>query len=157
VNDRLLGIYLNDHLAGSAAGRDRCRAAGEANRDSELGTFLHELLGEIIEDRRVLLEVMATIGITPSPVKTVLARLGERAGRLKLNGRLTSYSPLSRYVDLEALSLGVEGKRLLWTVLGERGDPRLAGLDFPALAERAARQRDGIEPHRRAAAHTACS
>jgi hypothetical protein len=154
-SSKLLGIYLHDHFAGASAGINRCRAAREANRGSELGTFLDELLGEIIDDRSTLLEVMATIGIAPSTVKTTLARLAERVGRLKLNGRLTTYSPLSRLVDIEALSLGVEGKRLLWIVLGELGDTRLAGFDFPALADRAAKQRDGIELHRRAAGRSA--
>jgi hypothetical protein len=155
TGDRLLSIYLKDHLAGASAGADRCRAARDANRGSEVGAFLDELLGEIIDDRRTLLDVMTTIGIAPSPVKTKLARLVERVGRLKLNGRLTAYSPLSRVEDIEALSLGVEGKRLLWIVLGEVRDTRLAGFDFPALAERAEQQRDGIELHRRAAGRTA--
>jgi hypothetical protein len=157
TDDRLLGIYLNDHLAGASAGRDRCRSARDANGDSELGRFLDHLLGEIAEDRRTLLEVIAAVGVAPSTVKTALARLAERAGRLKPNGQLTGYSPLSRVVELEALSLGVEGKRRLWIVLGELGDQRLARFDFAALAGRAERQRDEIEPHRRAAARMAFS
>jgi hypothetical protein len=155
TGNRLLGIYLNDHLAGSSAGRDRCRAARDANSGSELGAFLDELLGEIIADRRALLEVMAAVGIAPSPFKTTLARLAERVGRLKLNGQLIGYSPLSRLEELELLSLGVEGKRLLWLVLGELGDPRLSRFDFAALTDRAERQRERIEGHRRAAARTA--
>jgi hypothetical protein len=157
AGDRLLGIYLNDHLAGSSALRDRCRAARDANSGSDLGAFLNDLLGEIIEDRRALLEVMAAVGVAPSAVKTTLARLAERLGRLKPNGQLTGYSPLSRFEELEALSLGVEGKRLLWIMLSELGDPRLARFDFAALTDRAERQRDGIEHHRRAAARTAFS
>ena len=35
--------------------------------------------------------------------------VAEKAGRLKLNGSLLTYSPLSRLVELEGLSLGVEG------------------------------------------------
>jgi hypothetical protein len=155
TGNRLLGIYLNDHLAGATALRGRCRAARDANGGSELGAFLDELLGEIVEDRRTLLEVMTAAGIPRSPLKTTLARLAERVGRLKLNGQLTGYSPLSRLEDLEVLSAGAEGKRLLWIVLGELGDPRLAGFDFAALSSRAERQREGIERHRQAAAHTA--
>ncbi len=157
TGDRLLGIYLNDHLAGSSAARDRCRAARDANRGAELGSFLDELLGEIIEDRRTLLEVMAALGIAPSPLKTTLARLAERVGRLKLNGQLTGYSPLSRLEELEFLSLGIEGKRLLWIGLGGLGDARLTRFDFDALARRAEGQRDGIERHRPAAARLAFS
>jgi len=153
--DRLLGIYLNDHLAGASAVRDRCRSARDANRGSEVGLFLDELLGEITEDRRVLLEVLAAVGTAPSPLKTTFARLAERLGRLKLNGQLTGYSPLSRFEELELLSVGVEGKRLLWVVLGELDDSRIARFDFGTLTERAERQRERIEQHRRAAARTA--
>jgi hypothetical protein len=155
TGDRLLGIYLNDHLAGSSAICDRCRATRDANSGSELGTFLDGLLGELIEDRRTLLEVMAAVGAPPSRIKATIVRLAERAGRLKLNGQLTGYSPLSRLEELELFSLGVESNRLLWIVLGEHADPRLAQFDFAVLATRAARQRDGLEQHRRAAARTA--
>jgi hypothetical protein len=157
TDDRLLGIYLNDHLAGSSAVRERCQAARDSNRGSELGAFLDELLGELSQDRGTLFEVMAEVGVAPSRLKTTLAQVAERAGRLKLNGRLTGYSPLSRLEELELLSFGVESNRLLWIVLGELGDSRLAGFDFLVLAERAERQRDAIERHRRAVARTSFS
>jgi hypothetical protein len=78
--------------------------------------------------------------------------LGEKAGRLKPNNRLFGYSPLSRVVELEGLTLGVEGKRGLWQVLRNLQDPRLAEFDFDALLERARAQRDGLEERRLAAA-----
>jgi hypothetical protein len=157
TSDRLLGIYLNDHLAGSSVIRDRCRAMIVANRGTELGAFLVGLLGEIIDDRRTLLELMASLGVAPSPLKTTLARVAERAGRLKPNGQLTGYSPLSRLEELELLSVGIEGKRLLWIVLGDLGDARLVRFDFAALVSRAEAQRSQIEPQRLAAARVAFS
>jgi hypothetical protein len=93
--------------------------------------------------------------VPPSLLKTAVARVGEKLGRLKLNGRLTSYSPLSRFEELELFSVGVEGKRLLWAILDDRADPRLAPFDFPALQRRSEEQRAEIEVHRRAAAQTA--
>jgi hypothetical protein len=155
ANDRLLAIYLNDHLAGSTIGRERCAHSRDRNRGTELGAFLERLLREIDEDRATLLRVMERVGAPRSAAKVVLGRLVERVGRLKPNGQVTGYSPLSRLVELEALSLGVEGKRLLWVVLGDLTDPRLADVDFAALEERARAQRDGIEEHRRAAAQAA--
>ena len=41
------------------------------------------------------------------------------------------------------LSIGVEGKRLLWLALGELADPRLARFDFAALTQRAEQRRRG--------------
>ena len=54
-----------------------------------------------------------------SPVKRTLAFLSERAARLKTNGRLFTYSPLSRVVELETLALGILGKLALWEGLAE--------------------------------------
>jgi hypothetical protein len=155
ATDRLLAIYLNDHFAAAAAARARCRAAAASNRGTPTGDFLGRLLGEIDEDAETLRRVMGNVGLAPSKPKLGAALAVERIGRLKLNGQLTGYSPLSRLVELEALLLGVEGKRRLWLALGEIEDGRLGEFDFAALAQRAEAQRDGLEEHRLAAAATA--
>jgi hypothetical protein len=155
VNDRLLAIYLNDHLAGSVVGRELCRRTRNENLGTELGEFLDALLREIEEDRATLRRVMDRVGAAESRAKQVAALGAERLGRLKLNGRLMSYSPLSRLVELGALSTGVEGKRLMWVLVGELADPRLGDFDFAALEARARDQRDGVEIHRLAAGRTA--
>jgi hypothetical protein len=76
---------------------------------------------------------------------------------LKLNGQLTGYSDLSRLLEVEGLSLGVEGKLSLWESLKELApsDPRLSGYDFDAMIERAVHQREVLEEHRREAAKIA--
>lgn len=148
ADDRLLSIYLSDHLGGSSFGRNRCRRARDQNRGSQLGTFLERLLGEIEEDRATLGRVMDRLGAARSPLKLAFGAAAERAARLKPNGRVGGYSPLSRLLDLEVLSLGVEGKRLLWVVLGELDDARLQEFDFGVLAARADEQRGAIEKHR---------
>jgi hypothetical protein len=148
ADDRLLAIYLNDHLAGSELARGRCRHARDQNLGNEFGGFLEWLLGQIEEDRATLGRVMERVGATPSPVKKAFGVVAERAARLKRNGRLIGYSPLSRLLELEFLSLGVEGKRLLWVMLAELGDARLDEFDFGALSERATEQRVRIENHR---------
>jgi hypothetical protein len=156
ADDGLLGIYLNDHLAGSAAAVQRCRySAGRAS--GELGEFLEQLAGEIEADRSTLQRVMESVGARISPVKQPIGRLLERLGRLKPNGHLIGQSPLTLLVELELLSLGIEGKRRLWLALEELREPRLADFDFVALSDRADRQREGIEKHRLAAARSAFS
>jgi hypothetical protein len=151
----LLATYLNDHAAGSTVGVELARRAANANDGSELGVVLERLAAEIDEDRATLDSVMDAVGARHDRAKQAAAWVGEKAGRLKPNGQLTGYSPLSRLIELEGLSLGIEGKRLLWVSLGTLADPRLAAFDFAALAERAARQRAELEPLRRAAAGTA--
>jgi hypothetical protein len=150
-----LPIYLRDHLAAASAAIARCRSARDGNAGNELGAFLERLVREIQEDREALLGVLARLGIAPSRVKAAVARAAERVGRLKPNGQLTGYSPLGRLLDLEVLALGLHGKQALWLALRELDDPRLSGLDFTALAERAQRQRDELEEHRRAVARIA--
>lgn len=144
----LLATYLNDHLAGATAGVELARRARGSNEGSELGAFLAELTVEIEEDREVLGEVMEAVDAGRDRIKVTAAWAGEKVGRLKLNGRLLGYSPLSRLVELEGLTLGVTGKLALWRLLRELGDPRLAGFDFDALIARAERQRDGLEQRR---------
>jgi hypothetical protein len=87
----------------------------------------------------------------------VAAWTAEKAGRLKLNGRLTSYSPLSRVVELEALSIGVEGKLAMWRALKRIADedPRLDAEQLDALVKRAQSQRRRLERHRLNAAREA--
>jgi hypothetical protein len=54
--------------------------------------------------------------------------------------------------ELETLEAGIVGKRSLWTNLQSVDDPRLAGLDFPRLIERAEAQRVDVGEWRRRAA-----
>src|SRR4051812_45452331 len=96
LDKKLLGIYLNDHLAGATVGRELCRRSLSSNRDTEFGAFLEHLLAQIVEDRETLLELMRRVGAGVDRVKPFAATVGERLGRLKLNGSLRGYSPLSR-------------------------------------------------------------
>ena len=148
---KLLGTYLNDHLAGSTVGVELCRRAAASNEGSDLGAFLERLAGEIEEDRDTLREIMEAVDVGKDRVKVAAAWAGEKVGRLKPNNRLFSYSPLSRLVELEGLALGVEGKRSLWQVLAELHEPKLAKFDFERLLERARSQRDQLQERRLAA------
>jgi hypothetical protein len=148
---KLLSTYLNDHLAGSTVGVELSRRAAKNNEGTELGTFLEGLATEIDEDRETLRAVMDRLDVKKDRVKVAAGWTGEKAGRLKPNNRLFSYSPLSRLIELEGLALGVEGKRSLWQVLSELAEPRLAEFDFEQLIERARSQRDQLQQRRLAA------
>lgn len=153
----MLAIYLNDHLAGSTVGVELARRARGSNEGTELGEFLAALTEEIEADRETLQDVMEAVGAGRDRLKVYGAWTGEKLGRLKLNGSLLGYSPLSRVVELEGLRLGVEGKACLWRMLSELADPRLAGFDFDALTVRAERQRDELERRRLEAGRLALS
>jgi len=156
LGDRL-STYLNDHLAGSTAGVNLARRAAESNEGMSYGPVLATLAAEIQEDRQSLLDVMERLSVGQDRLKLALAWGAEKAGRLKLNGELRGYSPLSRLEELEALSLGVEGKLGLWRTLQRtRGsDPRLSGVDLDELVRRARSQRRRLENQRARAADEA--
>lgn len=150
----LLSIYLNDHLAGSTAGVELARRLRASNRDDpEFGPALAELCAEIEADREALKAVMDRLGVGQSRIKPLAAVLGERLGRLKLNGQLSGYSPLSRLDELELLQIGVAGKRRLWRALEHTHQDDLADFELGALAERASEQLRRLEAlHLKAAA-----
>jgi hypothetical protein len=149
-----LAIYLNDHLAGATAGRELARRAASSNARSDYGPFLEDLAVQIEADRESLLEVMRALGIGTDRLKVAGGWAAEKAGRLKLNGRLLGYAPLSRLIELEGLTLGVRGKLALWRALEEiaPAEPRLQPAELRALAERALAQLDGLEAQRLRAA-----
>ncbi len=154
MDTKLLGIYLNDHLAGSVVGVELARRAASQNEGTELGSFLAELAEDIEEDRDALKSVMAHLGVTENRVKMPIAWAAEKVGRLKPNGQLTGYSPLSRLIELEGLALGISGKLALWRSLAAtRSD--LEAFSLETLIARAESQRDGVEKHRVQAAREA--
>jgi hypothetical protein len=153
----LLALYLQDHLTLSLAGLRIARRCERENRDHALGAYLAVLVRELEEDRRVVREALRALGGTPSVLKELAAVAGELLGRLKLNGRLLTYSPLSRLWEVEALLAGTDSRRGLWKVLARmaRREPRLTGFTFELLEERTLAQREALERHRLRAAEEA--
>ncbi len=155
MGNRFLAIYLNDHLAGSVVGVELCRRARASNEGSELGEALAEICAEIEADQETLRRLMGRLGVGESRLKPAGAWVAEKLGRLKLNGQLHGYSPLSPVVELEALATGVAGKEMLWRALGRSFGDGLDDFDFEALAARAQTQRQRLEAHRLDAATAA--
>lgn len=144
----LLGIYLNDHLAGAIAGTGLARRmAASAEPGTERAAVLGRLASEITADRAALLRIMTALGVPVRGYKVFAAWAGERAGRLKLNGRLLTRSPLSDLEETEMLRLGVDGKAAGWRTLralAER-DGRLDAGRLDDLLARAGRQSRELE------------
>lgn len=123
ARDKYLSIYLNDHLA--------------------------EVETELEDSRATLLRAMDDLGTRRDPFKRVAA-WAEKLGRLKLNGHLLSYSPLSRVLELEGLVAGAELEARTWEAVGPR-----AGLDVSPLLERCERRRHELVRHHGGAVTTA--
>jgi hypothetical protein len=149
--DSLLTIYLRDHHAAGAAGVELAWRIAKENADWTHADALTVIATEIESDRATLSEILLSLGTGPSPVKAVLATAIERLSHLKLNGRTTGYSPLSRVLELETLYAGIVGKRALWRTLAKAKStrPQLGPYDFAALEARADDQLARVEAIRR--------
>jgi hypothetical protein len=145
ISDRYLAIYLQDHLAGATGGLNLARRAAGSNEGTELGAHLAALADEIEEDRGRLLSIMEHLEVEPDRLKVGGAWVGEKLGRLKLNGQITSYSPLSRLVELEGLYVGITGKLSLWRNLERAMGERLVLFGLPDLIQRAEDQQARVE------------
>ncbi|HEV3379296.1 MAG TPA: hypothetical protein VG126_18630 [Thermoleophilaceae bacterium] len=142
MNRKLLRIYLQDHLAGSTGGVELARRARGANEGTPYGTSLAKLADDIEADRRTLESIMEDLGFGPDRAKNIGFWLAEKAGRLKLNGQISGYSPLSRMIEVEGLITGVNAKRSMWLTLRDIADalPELDPDRVERLIERAEQQ-----------------
>jgi hypothetical protein len=145
IERRLLAIYLNDHLAGATGGVELARRARSSNRGTKWGEALEGICAEIETDRATLERVMQQLAIKRNATKIAGAWTAEKFGRLKLNGRLMGYSPLSRLLELEMLHIGITGKLELWEALQRTQSSKLSQFDLPGLIERAESQREAVE------------
>jgi hypothetical protein len=157
MGDDLLRIYLRDQHALGVGWRELAERAARSNRGTALGAALADVARAIAEDVRTFEGVMRRLGVGPDPVKGALVTVGERLARLKLNGRLTTYSPLSRFLELDVLTIGIGGKEQLWATLRDLADlrERLPDVDLDGLIARAREQRDRLEPFRQQAGRAA--
>jgi len=157
VDLKLLRIFMQDHLAASTAGLELARRAYGANRGTTYGDALSRVADEIEEDRRTLADMLTDLGFKPDRVKILGAWTGEKVGRLKLNGQLKGYSPLSRVEELEALIAGINAKLSLWRIVLEvaKEEPRLDADRIQRLIERGEEQLETVEDLRTRAARAA--
>jgi quercetin dioxygenase-like cupin family protein len=154
---RGLAVYMNDQLAAGVLWREVARRAARENRGTEAEPMLSRLAGEIAQDVERFRDIMRRLKIPERRGKTAAAVVAERLGRLKLNGRLLGYSPLSRFVELDFLAMGIEGKKILWANLRDLAHLHraLADVSFDELINRAEEQRRLIEPLRQRAGEDA--
>ncbi len=142
----LLGIYLNDHLAGATGGLALFRRATSSAQGASKAE-LAALTQQVTQDRQSLLALMHHLGVPVRHYKVATGWALEKAGWLKTNGRLLHRSPLSDLVELEALVLGVQGKAAGFRALRSIADyhPRFDGSDLDRLIDRAERQAQKLE------------
>lgn len=146
----LLGTYLNDHFAGASAGSALAQKISSENAGTEYGSFLSELAREVEQDRATLEDLINKLGIEKNPIKEATGWILEKVSRIKLSDTLTGSGDLKRLLEFETLSLGIEGKLVMWRSLKEVSDsyPELASADLDSLMKRAENQRATLEEYR---------
>jgi hypothetical protein len=145
IDREQLRTYLNDHLSGATGVLHRLERMADSYPDLPVHPDIVRLRDDVRTERRRLRAVIRSLGLGLNLPKQALARVGELAGRLKLNGRVLPRSPLSPLLELELLQSGVSAKSGLWRVLAAHA-PSL-GLDpqeFRRLEEQAEAQVEAI-------------
>ncbi len=149
--------YLVGHLAGAEGGVKLVWRIADSDPGTALGGFASALAREIEEDKTTLADIIDRLGFSSQGFQELLARVMETAAQRVLEIQAGDDERVVSLVQLETLSLGIEGKRCLWKALAAAtaGDARLEGIDFDHLIERAETQREGVEQHRLEAAQAA--
>jgi hypothetical protein len=141
---RALIAYLRDHLSGSdvaVAVMHRLISTGRSAADRPL---FQRLAKEFEEDRSVVRAVLNELGASGRSIKRAA---GAASGAMLSVTAGGAPGELSLLRTLEALSIGVQGKRCMWRALQNlRTSP---GMDFAELEAKAIRQCEAIEVRRR--------
>jgi hypothetical protein len=143
-----LAAYLREHLTGADAAIqvvDRLRLVHAGTQE---GRLFAALFDEFREERDVVRALLDEIGATPLSLKRLAGQASGAAGQFAAGGER---GDLSLFRTLEALAVGVQGKRCMWralqSLLGDQPIPSvrtLAGLEAMAV-----RQWEAIEERRR--------
>jgi len=153
TSTKVLGTYLNDHLAGANVGVELARRLHERAGAEPDAVTLGRLAEEIENDRNELRRLIEQLGVAGHPLKKAA---GWFAGKVhRLTAKLPSGGEdLGMLLEIEALALGIGGKLKLWQALlaVAPAHPRLVEADLIRLAARAREQHGEIETIRIAAA-----
>jgi hypothetical protein len=152
-----LATYLNDHLAGSIVAIDLLKHLESAHANTPLQKFFVDLRTAIEADGKQLETLMSKLEIKQSSVRQFSAWISEKLTQLKLRFDDPGAGALLLLESLEVLSIGIEGKKLLWrnlaTIAETESELRL--LDYEQLIARAEQQRSDVEVVRLASAKKA--
>jgi hypothetical protein len=140
-----LRTYLHDHLAGSRSALKLLHDLRQSHAGDEIGELADELHREVSTDRATLRKIGKHIGVRRSLLKEAGAWIGTQLSRPKLER--DAPEDFGTFQKLEVLSLGIEGKKMLWRTLAHaaKTDRRLAGFDYDRLRRRATSQREKVD------------
>ena len=148
--DDYIATYLNDHLAGSVVAVELMENLETVYAGQPIADFIAKLRADIEVDIRELEDLMGQLQISESRTRKASAWLTEKFTQLKLRLDDPAHGDLRLFETLEALSLGIEGKRSLWLALSAAAElsPQLRIANYQRLQQRAEEQRARVEDQR---------
>ncbi len=152
-----IATYLNDHLAGSVAALELLAHLEAAHKGTAVEHSIAGLRADVAADRQELEALMGRLDVAESGPRKATAWLTEKLTELKLRLDDPTGRDLHLLEGLEAVAIGIEGKRALWRALAAAADtaPELRGIDYGRLEQRADEQRRRAEALRLEAAKAA--
>jgi hypothetical protein len=140
--------YLRDHLSGSDMAIRVVHRLSSTHQATEDGALFRRLSEEFEEDRSVVRLLLTRLGASGRSMKRAA---GYASGALLSVTAGGAPGDLSLLRTLEALAVGVQGKRCLWRALQNlRTLSTIQGMNFVELEAKAVRQWEAIEERRRA-------
>ena len=148
---RALIAYLRDHLGGADMAIRVVRRLGSTHDGTEDGALFQRLANEFAQDRSAVRAVLAHLGASGRSLKRAAGFASGSVLSVTAGGEPGDLSLLR---TVEALAIGVQGKRCLWRALQNLHVPAsvngMSGMSFGDLEARAVRQWEAIEERRRA-------
>jgi len=142
----LLQLYLNDHLAGATAGKSRAQRMAREYTDLPIHQDLVEFAADLDREHRRLSRLIDELGLGHHSARLIAGKVVEQLGRLKLNRRLFTRSPMTPLLELELARGAVNAKAGLWQELAVLSPALgLASDEWLELADRAKEQSVRLE------------
>lgn len=142
-----LATHLNDHSAGAVAALELMEHVRDDHPGTEVAAVVGRIKSDVEADLLELKRVVEQVGRGESATRKAVAWMGERMMRLKLQVDDSSNGELRLFESLDAIALGLEGKKALWHALAASAPdvPALRGPDYARLIARGEEQRDALE------------
>lgn len=141
--------YLRDHLAGADTAIQVVRRLRSTHDGTEVGALFRRLSKELDEDRAAVRTLLMQLGASGRSIKRAAGFASGTVLSVTAGGEPGDLSLLR---TLEALAVGVQGKRCLWRALQNlrSGPSTIDGMTFVEFEAKAVRQWEAIEERRRA-------
>ena len=138
--------YLRDHLSGSDVALHVVHRLGSTNQGAD-GTLFRRLFKEFEEDRSVVQTLLTQLAASGRSIKRAAGFASGTVLSVTAGGEPGDLSLLR---TLEALAIGVQGKRCMWRALQNlRTVPwTVQGMNFVELEAKAVNQWEAIEERR---------